>query len=84
MKLQQSKLKLKVLKSKKVILEKVFDKEKKDNELMLKNKLIYLEQMRTVQKNEQEILKSTVRKLREELARYRNPTHEGLANFKSS
>ena len=73
LKLQQSKLKLKALQSKKMILEKVFEKEKKDNELMLKNKLIYLEQMRTVQKNEQEILRSTLRKMKEEIARFRLP-----------
>lgn len=67
-----------------MILEKVFEKEKKDNELMLKNKLIYLEQMRTVQKSEQEILRSTVRKMKEEIARFRIPQQEGLAIFKSS
>ena len=43
LKLSQAKLTLKALKSKKLILEKVYEKEKKDNELMLKNKYIYLE-----------------------------------------
>jgi len=65
-----------------MILEKVFDKEKKDNELMLKNKLIYLEQMRTVQKSEQEILRSTLKKLKEELARYRISEKSSLSLVK--
>jgi hypothetical protein len=43
MKLQRLKLKLKLLKNKKMILEKVYEKEKKDNELVLKNKMIYME-----------------------------------------
>lgn len=69
-KLQSHRLKLKALKTKRMILEKIHEKEKKDNELMLKNKLIYLEQIKTVQKTEQEILRSTLKKMKEEVARY--------------
>ena len=43
LKLKKADLKLKLLKNKKLILEKIHDKEKKDNELMLKNKMIYME-----------------------------------------
>lgn len=69
-KLQRLKLNLKLLKNKKIILEKVYEKEKKDNELVLKNKMIYLEQVKTLQTSEIDLLKSVVNKLKKELQRY--------------